>query len=350
MYNLQARALSPKTALIRREELRVMEKHAEEDEARGSAVDSPARADRGATSSHRDRLTPKLMLQLAAPHTWPGSIMPVLGSVAMAYSVTGTLQTAMALLLLAICVLMQSTANALNDHFDFKRGADSEEDDVAVDDAVLVYNDVNPRSVLIFALGMLACAFALGVIVIIHAGWVPLAIALIGAIVVALYSGGKTPISFLPIGEAVSGTVMGLLIPAACFYVLTDGMFTALVILWSIPFALGIGLIMLTNNTCDIEKDIEAGRRTLPACVGRQRARDLYHILLVLWVLLISLIVLIQFERGLWVILFMLFACIPLIKALWANPLLPKARIAAMGQICSVNVALGTFYAFALAF
>ncbi len=327
-----------------------MEKHAAEDETHRSADGSPAQAGGNTTSFYRDRLTPKLMLQLAAPHTWPGSVMPVLGSVAMAYRATDTLQAPMALLLLIICVLMQSTANALNDYFDFKRGADSEEDDVAVDDAVLVYNDVNPRSVLIYALGMLACAFALGIIVIVHAGWVPLAIALTGAIVVALYSGGKTPISFLPIGEAVSGTVMGLLIPAACFYVLTNGMFTAFVILWSIPFALGIGLIMLTNNTCDIEKDIEAGRRTLPVCTGRQYARKLYHILLVLWVLLITLIVLVQFERSLWVILFMLFACIPLVKALWANPLLPKTRIAAMGQICSVNVALGTFYAFALAF
>ncbi len=333
---------------MRREEPKLPEEPMITGEARAQAISSPRQADASPTSEHRDRLTPRLMLQLAAPHTWPAAVMPVLGSAAMAYSTTGALEAPLVLLLLVICVLMQSTANALNDYFDFKHGADSEEDSVAVDDAVLVYNDVNPRSVLVFALGMLVCAFSLGVIVIIRAGWVPLAIALIGAIVTALYSGGKTPISYLPIGEAVSGCVMGILIPVACSYVLTEGLFTGFVILWSLPYAIGIALIMMTNNTCDIEKDIRTGRRTLPLLIGRQRARTSYHILLVLWMLLITCIVFAQFSRGWWVIMVMLFACVPLVKPLWANPLMPKTRIPAMGQVCSVNVALGAFYAFAL--
>ncbi len=74
-----------------------MEKHAAEDETHRSADGSPAQAGGNTTSFYRDRLTPKLMLQLAAPHTWPGSVMPVLGSVAMAYRATDTLQAPMAL-------------------------------------------------------------------------------------------------------------------------------------------------------------------------------------------------------------------------------------------------------------
>ena len=40
---------------------------------------------------------------------------------------------------------------------------------------------------------------------------------------------------------------------------------------------------MMTNNTCDIEKDIPVGRQTLPAKLGREKARNAYHALVVAW-------------------------------------------------------------------
>ena len=98
---------------------------------------------------------------------------------------------------------------------------------------------------------------------------------------------------------------------------------------------------MLTNNTCDREKDIESGRSTLPCLLGRDRALKLYHAALVVWVCAIVAICAIYFSRGLLVIPFMLLASYPLLKALFANPLIPASRIGAMAQICSVNIALG---------
>ena len=44
---------------------------------------------------------------------------------------------------------------------------------------------------------------------------------------------------------------------------------------------------MLTNNTCDVEKDIESGRKTLPVLLGRSRARTLYHALVWIWIALV---------------------------------------------------------------
>ena len=101
---------------------------------------------------------------------------------------------------------------------------------------------------------------------------------------------------------------------------------------------------MMTNNTCDIEKDIEASRRTLPVLLGRERARALYHALMVVWVLAILAIVAIWFPRGIVVLPFLALGCYPLMMGLWKNPLAAPTRIGAMGQICSVNVALGAFY------
>lgn len=290
------------------------------------------------------RFTARMAWQLAAPHTWPASIMPTLCALAFSYVATGTVSVTMSFTLLIICVLMQSSVNTFNDYFDYIKGTDSAQDNVDPTDAVLIYNNVNPRSALMLAVGMLAAAFVLGVYAIVVAGWIPLAIAVVGAIIVVMYSGGKTPISYLPIGEAVSGIVMGGLIPLACFQVLTLR-FEPMVLIWSAPTIIGIGLIMFTNNTCDIEKDREANRSTLSVKLGREKARKLYHGLLIAWIVAIVAIVAIWYTPGLVIAPFMLLAAHPFLNALMANPLGTKTRIAAMSQICTVNVTLGAFYA-----
>ena len=288
-----------------------------------------------------------MALQIAAPHTWPAAILPALIAMACAAANGHAVSAVMALVLLAICILMQAAVNTFNDYYDYVKGSDSAEDNVDPTDAVLVYNNVNPRSALMLAVGFLVVAFALGAYVIWQAGWIPLAIGIVGAIVVVLYSAGKTPISYLPIGELMSGFVMGGLIPLACYQAITK-CFDPLMLVWALPTIIGVGLIMLTNNTCDVEKDIESGRKTLPVLLGRSRARTLYHALVWIWIALVIVNVLIWFSGGWPVLVFMLAACIPLLKALLSNPLAPPARIGAMAQICSVNIALGAFYAAAV--
>lgn len=288
-----------------------------------------------------------MALQIAAPHTWPAAILPALIAMACAASNGYAVSAVMALVLLAICILMQAAVNTFNDYYDYVKGSDSAEDNVDPTDAVLVYNNVNPRSALMLAVGFLVVAFALGAYVIWQAGWIPLAIGIVGAIVVVLYSAGKTPISYLPIGELMSGFVMGGLIPLACYQAITK-CFDPIMLVWALPTIIGVGLIMLTNNTCDVEKDIESGRKTLPVLLGRSRARTLYHALVWIWIALVIVNVLIWFSGGWPVLVFMLAASIPLLKALLSNPLAPPARIGAMAQICSVNIALGAFYAAAV--
>ncbi|MFR8300033.1 prenyltransferase [Gordonibacter urolithinfaciens] len=288
-----------------------------------------------------------MALQLAAPHTWPAAILPALVAVAAAAATRGGLSVTMAFTLLAICVLMQSAVNTFNDYYDYVKGADSADDNVDPTDAVLVYNNVDPRAALALAVGFLAAAFLLGAYVIWAAGWIPLAIGAVGAVVVVLYSAGRTPISYLPIGELVSGLVMGGLIPLACYQALT-GSFDLRALLWAVPTVLGVSLIMFTNNTCDVEKDVQAGRRTLSVLLGRERARRLYHAVLLAWIAAIVALVAVFFTGGLVVVPFMLLAAWPLVGALLKNPLAPPARVGAMAQVCSVNVALGAFYAAAI--
>lgn len=294
-------------------------------------------------------LTPKLAWQLAAPHTWVAAYVGVLLSgvyTIAAYS--GHVNLVLLGLLLLICVFMQSSVNVFNDYFDYTKGTDSlENSSEDAFDAVLVYNNLNPKSVLALAIGYLVCAGIIGGYIVYSCGWIPLLIGLIGAIVVVIYSGGKTPISYLPIGEFISGIVMGSLIPLACTYVLS-GVLDFFVLVLSIPLAVGIGMILATNNTCDIEKDIDAKRKTLAVVLGRTEATNVYRLVIMLWIILTIILVGILYTKGLSIMVFMLIGIFPVARALLKNPLIQQSREAAMSQIVMLNVIISVFYCLAI--
>lgn len=294
-------------------------------------------------------LTPKLAWQLAAPHTWVAAYVGVLlASVYTIAAYSGHVNLVLLGLLLLICVFMQSSVNVFNDYFDYTKGTDSlENSSEDAFDAVLVYNNLNPKSVLALAIGYLVCAGIIGVYIVYSCGWIPLLIGLIGAIVVVIYSGGKTPISYLPIGEFISGFVMGSLIPLACTYVLS-GVLDFFVLVLSIPLAVGIGMILATNNTCDIEKDIDAKRKTLAVVLGRTEATNVYRLVIMLWIILTIILVGILYTKGLSIMVFMLIGIFPVARALLKNPLIQQSREAAMSQIVMLNVIISAFYCLAI--
>ena len=288
-------------------------------------------------------LKPRFVLQLAAPHTWPAAILPCLAAVCAAGVSEGHLSILMSIALLVICILFQAAANTFNDYFDYIKGSDSADDNVEISDNTLVYENLNPKHALYLAIAFVVLAFLLGVYIVIKAGFVPLIIAIIGAIVVVLYSAGKTPLSYLPVGEVVSGVFFGMLIPIAVYLSLT-GRFDWRILLWCLPYVIGVGLIMMTNNTCDIEKDMEAGRKTLPTMLGRDRTLEVYHICIAAWLALIIVFSAIFHGSGIVITPFMLLAACPVLKPLINNPLQPTTRVQAMGQILTANVVLGAFY------
>ncbi len=282
-------------------------------------------------------------LNLCAPHTWPSSILPVLLAFALAYSNGYAINIFLTIDLLVISVFLQSAVNCLNDYFDFIKGTDSENDAVDKDDAVLIYDSVNPKCARNLSVSLIIASFILGIYPIYIAGLVPLIIAIIGAIVILLYSGGKTPISYLPLGEAVSGIVMGFLITFASYVSLTKDI-NWFVALWSLPLVFGIALVMLTNNGSDIEKDTSSGRRTLPVVLGRHKSVILYKTLVALMICDSILNIAIWYQHGLIVVLFMLLVLIPYIKISFSTKLMPEKRIQSMSSTLNLLVVTGIFY------
>ena len=301
-------------------------------------------------------LSLKLAFQLAGPQTWAATITAT--TFAFTYSAIKThafastidgLNALMTLVLFVICVLMQSAVNVFDDFFDYKKGTDtienSSEDKF---DAVLVYNRVNPRSVLALGVGLLAVAGILGIYVVSQTDLVPLVIGVIGAIVVVAYAGGKVPLSHLPVGEVVSGFVMGGLIPLACCYVLM-GTLDFFVLIFALPIMIGIGLINATNNTCDIEKDAAVSRDTLAVRLGRPAAPRAYKAGVVAWICSICCLVIAGFTQASPWLLFMLLGAFPVLRALFRNPLIQQSRDGAMAQIVSLNVIFCAFYCLCIA-
>ena len=283
-------------------------------------------------------LTAKQALQLAAPHTWAASVCPSLFGICYSRLMGFPLGPFRAAAVLAACVFLQSAVNTLNDYVDFVKGTDSASDNVEVTDAVLVYGGIDPKSARNLGFLYLFAGLLSGLAASAGAGLVPLLIGAGGGATVLLYSGGPLPVSSLPLGEVVSGFVMGGLIPlgtAAC----ADGKLHPEILFYSLPLIIGIGLIMMSNNGCDIEKDIRAGRRTLPMFLGRERTLKLYRFLTVFWILLLLVLpVLLTGRRGfLCGVLLLLFAR-ERFRNILALQLRPEQRVLQMRGIVAANI------------
>ncbi|MCL1905979.1 MAG: prenyltransferase [Clostridiales bacterium] len=289
------------------------------------------------------KLTLKHALGLAAPHTWVASVFPVLLGAALAFAKAGSFPLPVFALVLMASVLLQASVNTINDYYDFIKGNDRLENSGDPADAILVYNDLDPEQVRRLGFCFMVAAVLLGLYPVYLGGIVTLVIGVCGCLVIVAYSAGKTPISYLPLGEIVSGLVMGGLITAAVFSSLT-GYMAGDIFFLSTPLILGIGLIMMTNNICDIERDAPTGRRTLPLLLGRPLARVVYRCCVGLWLLLVVLCIALRFRGGLIPVSMLLLAAFPLWRRLICLPFTPEQRGPAMGAIVKANLYAGTLY------
>ena len=288
-------------------------------------------------------LTPRYILQLAAPHTWAASICPALFGIVFSWYRGWALSPLKAIALFLTCVLMQSAVNTLNDAVDFLKGTDSKEDHVEVSDAAIVYGNLDPKQVLCLGIAFLAAAAVLGLAASRGSGPLPLVIGIVGGLVVAGYSLGPLPIAYLPLGELISGFVMGGLIPLGIAAVAT-GAFHPEVLLYSLPFIVGIALIMMSNNGCDIEKDIRAGRQTMAVRLQRENTARLYHVLIMIWFALIIALSALFLPGGIVGIALLVFLSGNAFRYLTRSTLRPEGRIRQMKTIVSANLTANGAY------
>ncbi|MFS0783659.1 1,4-dihydroxy-2-naphthoate polyprenyltransferase [Bacillus sp. 1P06AnD] len=209
-----------------------------------------------------------ILWKLTRPHTLTASFVPVLIGTAAAKSYS-KLDFGLFIAMMFACLFIQIATNLFNEYYDFRRGLDTEES-VGIGGAI-VREGMKPRTVLQMALACYAIALLIGVYICASTTWWLALVGLVGMAIGYLYTGGPLPIAYTPFGELFSGLCMGSMFILIAFYLQT-GFVNAQSILLSIPIAILVGAINLSNNIRDIEEDTLGGRKTLAILIGRRKA------------------------------------------------------------------------------
>jgi len=213
------------------------------------------------------------------------------------------------MLISLLCVDMATTA--VNNYKDYKR-ANKRHGYGYEKHNVIVRDNLKESTVLMVIFVLYAIAIIFGILLFLHTDIVVLLLGIFSFMIGVLYSCGPVPISRTPFGEIFSGGVMGFIIPFLSVYIhifdkniivftwqegflsfqfnITEILY---IILVSIPSVIGIANIMLANNICDMEDDIENKRYTLPIYIGKNTSlmifKILYYICYILLIIMLAL-------------------------------------------------------------
>lgn len=235
------------------------------------------------------------------------SFMPAVFGVVLSLEYISDIPLFLVICLIAVPTLMNASVDVLNDYYDYVKGNDTADNVVSEADGPLAYHHVkNPKPALYAGLGFMLLAMLPGCYVAFIAGRTVLVIGGIGAAIALTYSGGLISTSHLPIGEFLSGFTLGGLVPLGVFAALT-GQLNFLVLYKAIPMMLIVSQFMLSNNTCDLERDREAGRCTLPILIGRGHAQKLARGIMVFWIAQLFSVLFLWYPLGVLVMLPVLF-------------------------------------------
>lgn len=291
----------------------------------------------------------RITVRVAISMTTPGAVLlsataPALLGVLLASETLGTAPSlGLSALLVLIPTLMNAAVDVLNDYYDYVRGNDTAQNIVSESDAPLAYHRVaDPRPALWLGMALLVAAALMGVYVVWRTGLIPAVIGLAGMLILLTYSGGKLPTSHLPIGEALAGFTMGGLVPLGVYAALT-GRVDGVILYRCIPMMFIVSQFMLVNNTCDMERDRLAGRRTLPILIGRAAAQRLADVCSVLWMVQLLHVTLTWYIKGLPILLIALAFCLKGVCAAFCCERTAKNKIPATAAVAlsALSVAVG---------
>jgi 1,4-dihydroxy-2-naphthoate octaprenyltransferase len=190
-------------------------------------------------------------------------------------------------------IVFDMATTAINNYID-----NTKEKSNTADNNLIDKYGVNESKVLLIIFALLTIAITTGIMLTLNTNIVVLFLGVTSFIVGIFYTFGPVPISRMPLGEIFSGFFMGFLIIFLSVYIhiydtniisvayqnniLSVGINVLEILsifLVSIPSIGGIANIMLANNICDLEEDIQNNRFTLPYYIGKPMALKLFKLL-----------------------------------------------------------------------
>ncbi len=221
----------------------------------------------------------------SAAHIWWTAIRPRTLGIALAPVAVGTslavadgaaLNGLVLLATLASALLIQIGTNLYNDAADFERGTDGPQraGPLRVTQAGWMSGAVVKRGALLsFGLALL-----LGVYLVVVGGLPILGIGIASLIAGWSYSGGRWPISHSPFGELFVLVFFGVLAVCGSHW-LQSPRFSVFDLLAGLAVGAPAAAVLLVNNFRDMETDLQSGRRTLAAVLGRRFAARAFAVL-----------------------------------------------------------------------
>src|SRR5699024_805489 len=207
--------------------------------------------------------------RLLRPHTLTASFIPVFIGTMYAVIYENSFHTGLFIAMMLASILIQAATNMFNEYYDYVLGLDTEES-VGIG-GTIVRDGIKPKTVLNLALIFFGIAILICIYISATTSWWIAAIGATSMLIGYLYTGGPIPIAYTPFGEVTAGFLMGTVMIAISYFIQT-GHITTNVILISIPIAIFIGAILLSNNIRDLDNDKVSGRKTIAILIGRKNA------------------------------------------------------------------------------
>ncbi|KWX87089.1 1,4-dihydroxy-2-naphthoate prenyltransferase [Paenibacillus riograndensis] len=238
----------------------------------------------------------KSFLQFVELPTKVASMLPfLLGTLYALYRFEDFYVLRFALMFVSLLSFDMATT-AINNYYDYKKAAKTHGYGYETHNAIVHYKLKESTVVAVIAV-LLALAVGGGFALVAETGLLVFLLGGLSFLIGILYSFGPIPISRMPLGELFSGLFMGFVIIFISAYIHSDQTVVTLLLsegwaslhihisevlylFWfSVPAILGIAGIMLANNICDIEDDMDNRRYTLPVYIGRKNALLLFRLL-----------------------------------------------------------------------
>jgi len=199
------------------------------------------------------------------------------------------------LIMLVSLLAFDMATTTLNNYSDYKNAVKTDGYGYEQHNAIVKYR-LKPKTVQTTYFTLLFIAVASGIALVYQTDWVVLFTGMFAFFIGVIYSYGPVPVSRTPLGEILSGFTMGFFIPFLAVYIhifesgplmygYADSIFTLRldldffirIFLFSWAPIATIANIMLANNLCDIDEDIENNRYTLPIYIGPKKALFLFE-------------------------------------------------------------------------
>ncbi len=210
----------------------------------------------------------------ARPKTLFVSVAPVILGASFAYFY-GSFKWLPALICLVFALLAQITSNLINDYFDFKKGADTEE---RLGPARMCASGlIKPKAMLRASMLTMTLALLLGLSLLYWGGVELMFVGAVVAIFAFAYSGGPYPLAYKGWGDVAVLVFYGI-VPVYFTYYVQRPIYESNVLLGSIAVGL-LGMnLLIVNNYRDYFQDKAVGKMTTVVRFGRPTMSNVYLI------------------------------------------------------------------------